>query len=98
MKKLWIVLLLVSLQAFSVDRQKVYLDVKGMTCAFCAYGLEKNLKKISGVEYVRVSLKQKKVILVLQPNQKVDQSFVDNIKKTVVDAGYTHANLTVKGE
>jgi hypothetical protein len=33
------------LMAFGAERQVVDIAVKGMTCPFCAYGLEKSLRK-----------------------------------------------------
>jgi hypothetical protein len=39
------------LMAFGAERQVVDIAVKGMTCPFCAYGLEKNLGKASEVDH-----------------------------------------------
>ena len=37
----------IPLLAFGAERQVVDIGVKGMTCPFCAYGLEKSLTKAS---------------------------------------------------
>ena len=34
----------------ATERQVLEIQVKGMTCPFCAYGIEKNLGKLPGVE------------------------------------------------
>ena len=33
------------------------IQVDGLACPFCAYGLEKHLKKINGVESIEINMK-----------------------------------------
>ena len=64
----------------------IEVTIHGMTCSFCADGLQRNLIKLPDVQKVDVSLKQKKVRLETKPGTSPD---VDNIKKAVIDAGFT---------
>ena len=74
------------LLAFAAERQVVDIAVKGMTCPFCAYGLEKNLGKASEVDYVAASLKAQNVHIVLKPSTQPD---IDRYKQLIHDAGFT---------
>ena len=71
------------------DSQEVLeIDVDGMTCAFCAYGVEKNLGKLAGVEEVAVSLESKKARVVMQAGEFPDE---EKIREIIRDAGFTPA-------
>jgi copper chaperone CopZ len=63
----------------------IVIQVKGMVCAFCAQGIEKKFKALSGVEKVNVSLESKKVNV----ETKEDKDLADDqITKIITDAGY----------
>ncbi len=42
------------------NSERIYLkiEVRGLACPFCAYGMEKALKEVSGVEKVDIVLKK----------------------------------------
>lgn len=87
--------LLLPLLAFGVERQVVDIAVKGMTCPFCAYGLEKNLGKASEVERASASLKAQNVHIVLKPGTQPD---IDRYKQLIHDAGFTPGDAKVSQE
>ena len=65
--------------------QKEY-DVSGMTCSSCAIHVEKSVKKIPGLEHVRVNLLTNTLsVEVGESNQTIDDTV---IVKAVEDAGY----------
>lgn len=64
----------------------ITLTVKGMVCSFCAQGIEKKLTAEPAVESVKVSLKDKTVILTLKEGKELSN---DKIKSLLKDAGYT---------
>ena len=45
-----------AVSAQEVDRPTYTIQVDGMACPFCAYGLEKSLTKISGVEGIETDI------------------------------------------
>ena len=45
--------------------------VDGLACPFCAYGVEKRLKKVGGVESVRVSFRDNEATLSAKNNESV---------------------------
>lgn len=83
------------LLAFAAERQVVDIAVKGMTCPFCAYGVEKNLGKASEVDHARASLKGQNVRIVLKPGAQAD---LDRYKQLIHDAGFTPGEAKVSKE
>ena len=64
----------------------VTLRVDGMTCPFCAYGLEKHLTRLYGVDSVVVRISDGLVQIREVEGQVVSD---DMLKKTVADAGFS---------
>lgn len=87
--------LVLPLLAFGAERQVVDIAVKGMTCPFCAYGLEKNLGKASEVEQASASLKSQNVRIVLKPGKAPD---IERYKQLIHDAGFTPGEAHVSKE
>ncbi|MBI3042950.1 MAG: heavy-metal-associated domain-containing protein [Betaproteobacteria bacterium] len=78
-------LLLMSTAA--VAAPQVYkLGVDGLACPFCAYGVEKKLKAVKGVEKVDVDIKTGNVIVTVVEGAVFDQA---TAKKAVTEAGFT---------
>ncbi|MCK9983814.1 MAG: hypothetical protein AzoDbin1_00286 [Azoarcus sp.] len=87
--------LAVPLLAFGAERQVVDIAVRGMTCPFCAYGLEKNLGKAGEVEQASASLKSQNVHIVLKPGT---QPNIVRYKQLINDAGFTPGEAHVSTE
>lgn len=87
--------LFLPLLAFSAERQIVDIAVKGMTCPFCAYGLEKSLGKAGDVDHVSASLKDQNVHIVLKPGAQPD---VGRYKQLIDDAGFKPGEAKVSKE
>lgn len=84
MKKIILILsFLASLTAFAGEEIKV--GVKGMVCAFCAQGIEKQFKSQKEIESVEVSLQNKFVKLKFKDGQKLSNEKISELLK---DAGY----------
>lgn len=55
---LFFVLLMVVSTVSGQDREPAYtVGVDGLACPFCAYGIEKQLQKLDGVEHVETNIK-----------------------------------------
>jgi len=67
------------------------IRVDGLSCPFCAYGLEKHLKKIAGVEGVDINMKSGKAIVRLKPDVRVDN---EALRTAVKKAGFTARGIT----
>ena len=81
-------LLLVAAPVFATHQQTVEIDVKGMTCGFCVYGLKKTLEKLAGVDAVDVSLQQKKVRVRAAPDTVLDERL---LHEAIEKSGFTSA-------
>lgn len=79
-----LVLALASASAFAAQAYK--LGVDGLACPFCAYGVEKQLKAVKGVEKVDVDIKTGNVIVTVAEGTAFDEA---TAKKAVTDAGFT---------
>ncbi len=75
--------------------QQVQIKVDGLSCPFCAYGLEKKLKGIDGVNEIKIDIDQGLATLNVSEDKSVSE---DEIRKAVKQAGFTpkeivYANL-----
>lgn len=62
------------------------LKVAGLACPFCAYGIEKNLNAVKGVEQVKTNLEQGAVIVTMKGGSTLDMTAA---KQAVKNAGFT---------
>ena len=69
----------------------VELDVQGMTCPFCVYGLKKKLEKLPDIKQADVSLKENKVRLTLEPGVKSDEALY---QETIKKSGFTSNGIS----
>jgi mercuric ion binding protein len=62
------------------------LQVDGLACPFCAYGIEKKLSSIEGVDDIQVDIKKGEVIVIMAEGVPLTE---DLARKKVKDAGFT---------
>jgi len=62
------------------------LRVDGLACPFCAYGIEKKLSSIDGVEDTQVNIKTGEVIVTMGEGIPLTE---DLARKKVKEAGFT---------
>lgn len=67
------------------------LNVDGMVCSLCAYGVERRLKKIDRVEQVKVLLDSGLVVVLLEPGTGVSDSV---LRQEVRRAGFALREVT----
>ncbi len=80
--------------------QQVRIRVDGLSCPFCAYGLEKKLQDIDGVNEIKIDIDQGLATLRVSEDKTVSE---EEIRKVVKPAGFTpkkivFANLPSKKE
>ena len=97
MKNIIILLLCI---AFGADLQaqeqveltgKVKVEVDGLSCPFCAYGLEKKLKDLEEVTDIKIDVENAFAILKVKEGATLDE---ETIRKKVKDAGFTARTIT----
>jgi copper chaperone CopZ len=72
--------------AASVPAATIEMNVNGLVCAFCAQGIEKQLRKFPATADVVVSLEQKLVAVVLKDGQDIPDA---ELRRALTNAGYT---------
>lgn len=70
--------------------EKITIKVEGLYCPFCAYGLEKQLKKLEGFKKVEINLKHGVAELQTHPGVTVTDAA---IQQAVEDAGFDSASI-----
>lgn len=74
--------------------EEVRVQVKGLACPFCTFGIEKNLMKIPGVLSAETTIKTGVVRLRLRPESSLDpRSFRDAVTKAGFTLEYVEATL-----
>ncbi len=71
--------------------RQIQITVLGMSCPFCAYGVEQKLKKLDGVVELTVQLESGLATLVMQDGADVSNEI---LRETVKDAGFEAAKVT----
>lgn len=64
----------------------IEMNVSGLVCAFCAQGIEKQLRKFPATADVVVSLEQKLVAVALKDGQDIPDT---ELRRALTNAGYT---------
>ena len=70
----------------SVEAATIEMNVNGLVCAFCAQGIEKQLRKFPATAEVLVSLEHKLVAVSLKEGQDIPDA---DLRKALTNAGYT---------
>lgn len=91
MKRYFLVplLLLWSLAALAAGTQYA-LRVDGLACPYCAYGIEKKLKQIEGMEKIDVDLEKGLVTVNVREGVALTEPQMDQLFK---DAGFTYRSM-----
>lgn len=62
------------------------IEVDGLACPFCAYGIEKQLGKIEGVQTIETDIQAGRVIVTMDDGHTLDES---RAEQAVDRAGFT---------
>lgn len=79
----------------TTDEKRVYIqiEVKGLACPYCAFGMEKELKKVAGVNEVEIELKEGLAYISTPITQKPSEKA---LAKIISDAGFTAGAIEYK--
>lgn len=82
-------------QAPADGRTQAVLTVLGMQCPFCAYGIQKHLKKLPGVTKVEVELAENQAIVTVAPDAEVTD---EDLQRAIRKAGFTPGTIEWRRE
>lgn len=83
----------VDAQAPAGGQKQAVVTVQGMQCPFCAYGIQKQLKRLPGAARVDVELAKNQAIVTFAPDAKVTDA---DIQQAVRKAGFTPGKIEWK--
>ncbi len=83
---------LVSFQPLFAQINSVEMQVDGMTCPFCVYGIEKKLEALKEVEDASANLKTGTVDIALNENEQID---IERLNKAVHESGFTPGKMKI---
>jgi len=66
--------------------QSYSLQVDGLACPFCAYGIEKKLSALDGVERLQTNIGDGTVVVTMKDGATLDE---ETARQAVKDAGFT---------
>lgn len=72
------------------EPRQIRVTVLGMSCPFCAYGVEQKLKKLEGVKDLKVELESGITTITLAEDADLSN---ETLMKTVDDAGFEVAKI-----
>lgn len=72
---------------------KVTVGVDGLACPFCAYGLEKKIKNMEGVEDFTIFIERGKVEVIFKDKKFFER---EKFEQTIKDAGFTPRDIKVE--
>lgn len=87
---LFLVLILMTTMTAFAETQTYKLQVDGLACPFCAFGIEKQLGKINGVDQLDTDVKAGVVLLIMKDGVLLDEVAA---KQAVEKAGFTLRGL-----
>ncbi len=73
------------------DTTYIKMRVDGLACPFCAYGLEKKIKKIDGASDLFIEINEGYITFSVPDWKKPDEAA---LKKLVKEAGFTARDIT----
>lgn len=77
--------------------KNVTMPVTGMTCANCASAIERNVRKLPGIDIANVNLASEKLTVSFDTTQLNEQGIIDKIQKIGYGVAIGKADLPVTG-
>ncbi len=92
MKKLLVIIFLLSVFFGKAQFKSANLQASGLTCAMCSNAINKSLKTLSFVEKVDADIANASFLIIFKQGTEIN---FDQLRKKVEDAGFSVAKLQV---
>ena len=79
------------------DTKHIVLPITGMTCANCVATIERNLKKMDGINGAVVNLSSERATVEFDPNLLIVGDIIGRIRKAGYDIAEGEADLVIRG-
>lgn len=81
-----LLILMLGVTTIFAQSHEVTIRVDGLSCPFCAYGLEKKLNDIKGVENININFEEGLVVLQVAEGETISE---EELREKIQDAGFT---------
>ena len=78
------------------ETKQLGLPITGMTCANCVSTVERNLKKVNGVQNARVNLSSERAVVEYDPNLAEVSDLISRIQRAGYDVATGEADLMIR--
>ena len=78
------------------DTRQIILPIKGMTCANCVATIERNVKKLNGIENVAVNLSSERASVGFRPKEILVEDIVGRIRRAGYDVSAADGEFIFK--
>jgi Cu+-exporting ATPase len=79
-----------------LDTKQVILPIKGMTCANCVATIERNVKKIDGVEDIAINISSERAAVSFNKSEVQIKDIVERIKRVGYDVAAAEGEFILK--
>ena len=76
--------------------KQITLPITGMTCANCSATIERNLKKVNGVQAALVNLSSERATVEYNPNESTLEDLIDRVNRAGYGVAEGTADLVIK--
>lgn len=84
--KIFIILFSIGISTSLAQSNEVKVRVDGLSCPFCAYGLEKKLNDLDGVESINIDFEEGLVVIQVTDSENISE---EEIRVKIEEAGFT---------
>ena len=93
--KLIIILFLLGISTSLAQSDEVKVRVDGLSCPFCAYGLEKKLNDLVGVDSIYIDFEEGLVVMQVTDSENISE---EEIRVKIEEAGFTPREIVFSGK
>ncbi len=83
---IFIILFLIGISTSLAQSKEVKVRVDGLSCPFCAYGLEKKLNDLDGVDSIFIDFEEGLVVMQVTDSENISE---EEIRAKIEEAGFT---------
>ncbi len=93
--RIFIVLILLGISTSLAQSNEVKVRVDGLSCPFCAYGLEKKLNDLDGVDSIFIDFEEGLVLMQVTDLENISE---EEIRIKIEEAGFTPREIVFPGK
>ena len=93
--KMILIIFLLGISSTLAQSSEVKVRVDGLSCPFCAYGLEKKLNDLDGVDSIFIDFEEGLVLMQVTDSENISE---EEIRTKIEEAGFTPREIVFSGK